>query len=89
MDVHVKNRWKGGTLELYYSVQRGKISGIDFRGDFLAMRPLEDIKDALTGCRFTGEDVGKILDGFDLTDYFGSIGREAILSAMFENSAGS
>ncbi|MBR0352727.1 MAG: lipoate--protein ligase [Oscillospiraceae bacterium] len=89
MDVHVKNRWKGGTLELYYSVKRGAVKEICFRGDFLAMCPLKDITDALTGCRFTKEDVGKILDGFDLKDYFGTIGREEILSTMFENSAGS
>ena len=89
MDVHEKHRWKGGTLEVYYSVKRGLIMEICFLGDFLAMRPLRDITDALTGCRFTKKDVSEILEGYDLTDYFGSITCDEIIATLFENTAGS
>ena len=89
MDIHGKKRWQGGTLELYYSVRRGAISEIRFYGDFLAMCPLKDIADALTGCRYRPEDVGKILDRFDLSYYFGTISRREILATMFENNSGS
>ena len=89
MDIHTKNRWSGGTLELFYSVKRGIITDICFFGDFLSMCPPEEVADSLKGCIYKKEDVAEILDRTDLKQYFGSITRDEILSTLFENAAGS
>ena len=89
MEFHKKRRWEGGTLEISYSQKRGKITEIEFYGDFLSMCPLTDLKDALIGCCCKTEDIKAVLDRFDLTVYFGTISATEILLTMFENTAGS
>ena len=89
MDIHTKNRWNGGTLELFYSVKRGTITEICFFGDFLSMYPPDEIAESLKGCIYKEEDVAEILDRFDLKLYFGTITRDEILSTVFENAVGS
>lgn len=89
MDIHKKNRWNGGTLELFYSVKRGTITEICFIGDFLSMCPPDEIAESLKGCIYKKEEVAEILDRYDLKLYFGTITLNEILSTIFENAVGS
>ena len=50
-------------------IEEGRICALVFYGDFLAMRPLEDITSALEGCLMRREDVAAVLDGFPLNEY--------------------
>ena len=78
-----KRRWEGGTLEPCAEVDKGLICRIVFYGDFLSVRPLDDITDALAGCPFRREDAAAVLDRFPLAEYFGSITRDQVLDTLF------
>ena len=78
-----KRRWEGGTLEPCAEVDKGLIHQIVFYGDFLSVRPLDDITAALTGCPFRREDAAAVLDRFPLAEYFGAITRDQVLDTLF------
>ena len=78
-----RRRWSGGGLEVRAQIEEGRICALVFYGDFLAMRPLEDITSALEGCLMRREDVAAVLDGFPLNEYFGGISRQELLDTIF------
>ena len=78
-----RRRWDGGTLEPHLEVEKGRITGIVFYGDFLSLRSLAPGTGALLGCPFRREDVGAVLDRFPLAQYFGAVTREEILNTLF------
>ena len=82
-----RRRWDGGTLEPHLEVEKGCITGVVFYGDFLSLRPLEPVAEALLGCPFRREDVGAVLDRFPLEQYFGTITRDEILDTLFYTGA--
>ena len=82
-----RRRWNGGTLEPHLEVEKGRITGMVFYGDFLSLHSLEAVTEALTGCPFRREDVGAVLDRFPLEQYFGTITRDEILDTLFYTGA--
>ena len=78
-----RRRWDGGTLEPHLSVEKGRITGIVFYGDFLSLSSLDPVTEALLDCPFRREDVAAVLDRFPLPQYFGAITREEILDTLF------
>ena len=82
-DLRNKRRWEGGILEPCVEVEQGMIRQIVFYGDFLAVRPLDAVTEALEGCPFRREDVGAVLDRVPLREYFGAITRDEILDTLF------
>ncbi|MFV0498006.1 MAG: lipoate--protein ligase [Candidatus Fimivivens sp.] len=82
-----KRRYEGGCLAPQVAVQKGVITDIAFYGDFLSLRPLDELCDALKGCPFRSADVGAVLDRFPLTELFGSIRREEVLDVLFHIEA--
>lgn len=81
-----KRYWPGGCLEAYAAVEKGMISDIFFRGDFLSRCPLEGLLANLRGVPFTAEAVGGVLSRRCLKDYFGDITKEEILTTLFDHS---
>ena len=78
-----RRRWDGGTLEPHLSVEKGRITGIVFYGDFLSLSSLDPVTEALLDCPFRREDVAAVLDRFPLAQYFGAVTREEILDTLF------
>lgn len=78
-----RRRWEGGTLQPGVEVREGRIAAIAFYGDFLSLRPLDGLCEALCGCPFRPSEVGAVLDRFVLPEYFGTITREEILETLF------
>lgn len=70
-----RRRWEGGLLEPDLSVENGRITRADFYGDFLSLRPLDELSRALCGCAFRREDVEAVLRRFEPREYFGGIIR--------------
>lgn len=79
-----KNRFDGGILEVRVSVEKGMVSEITFFGDFLSLRDLSPLCDALQGVPFRQEDFAEILQRYPLHEYFGSITLEEILYTLFD-----
>ena len=78
-----KRYWTGGGLEVRADVAQGVITDIFFYGDFLAVRGMEEVTEALRGCPFRAEDFAAVLDRFDLSKFFGAISKEEILETVF------
>ena len=78
-----KRYWTGGSLEVRADVAQGVITDIIFYGDFLAVRGMEEVTEALRGCPFRAEDFAAVLDRFDLSKFFGAISKEEILETVF------
>lgn len=78
-----KRYWDGGGLEVQADVADGVITDIVFYGDFLAVRGMEDVTDALRGCPFRAEDFAAVLDKFPLDQFFGAITKEEVLETVF------
>lgn len=83
--MNSKRYWSGGCLEVYAAIEKGMVSDIFFRGDFLSLRPLDDLQASLRGVPFTAEAVEGVLSRGGLKEYFGDITKEEILATIFDN----
>ena len=79
-----RRRWEGGLLEPDLSVENGRITRADFYGDFLSLRPLDELSRALCGCAFRREDVEAVLRRFEPREYFGGITAGEVLATIFD-----
>lgn len=77
-----KQRFDGGTLDVRFSLEKGRIMKVKFYGDFLSVKPLDELESAFLGCRFRNEDITIVLEQFNLKDFFGSIKKNEILSLL-------
>lgn len=82
-DLTNRRKWDGGILEPVISLDKGRISGITFYGDFLAVSPLDGLTEALAGCAFQRSDVERVLDRFPLSELFGTITKGEVLDTIF------
>ena len=82
-DMTGKRYWDGGCLEVGVSVAHGVITDVRFHGDFLAVRSVEPLVEALRGVPFRREDVRRVLDSQPMSELFGGITEEQVLDTMF------
>lgn len=86
-DRVARRRFPGGLLELHLTVKAGRIEGIRIFGDFLALRPVESLADALLGCPYRREDLTAVLDGMPLEDHLGTITAEQFLDTLLDGES--
>lgn len=72
-----------GLLEFYYSVEKGRISEIEIKGDYFFTKPTEDFMKALKDTRFTKEAVAEKIAASDTGSYFSGVSEDEILSMFF------
>lgn len=82
-DFHNKAWFAGGELEVGICVTDGRIEKAVFYGDFMALRSLDEVAEALEGCLFKKESIKLILSEIPLAEYFGTIKINEILSVIF------
>lgn len=77
-------RTTGGTLEMNLQVTRGGIiEAARITGDFFHIRDIEPVERALVGVPHEEAAIRKVLDGFDLDQYFSKVSKEDLIAAMF------
>lgn len=76
-------RCKGGTIEIYMEVSRGKIKGIRFFGDFFGSREPLELEQCLVGVEHNESALQTALGAHNLEEYFGSVTLDEIVAAMF------
>ena len=87
--VQTKKKWDGGILDIRTEAEHGLISDIRFYGDFLSLRPLDQLERSFIGTRFERAAVKSAIDdylkynGHRLSEYFGSIQEDEILDTIF------
>lgn len=83
LELHGRKRFPGGSLELFLSTGEGVIRQLRLAGDFLSMRPVEDLAAALEGCPYEPAAVSARLAPFDLREYLGGISEAELLELLF------
>lgn len=76
-------RTPAGTLEAYLDVQQGKIESIRIFGDFFSSRPVSELEAALKGTPHEESALRSKLAELPLSEYFGAVTNEEILSLLF------
>ncbi|MEE3928250.1 lipoate--protein ligase [Mycoplasmopsis ciconiae] len=76
-------KFNGGILSVKINVEHNIIDNIVFEGDFLSKKDVSDVEKALIGCEYNKEEFTKILERFELEEYFGGIEKREILELVF------
>ncbi len=74
---------KSGTLEFDLDVRNGTIVHIKIFGDYFNRFDTEDIEAALTGVPHQEKEIRKVLEPFNLDDYFAGIRTDELVNGMF------
>ncbi len=72
-----------GKVEVYLEVQEGFIASCSIRGDFLSIKPIEDLENHLNNTAFDKETLMTCLNTIDLSPYLGGITADEFLSVLF------
>lgn len=80
-----KQRFDGcGCVEVYLSVSRGLIDGIEFRGDFFSTSDLSELSEKLIGLRPEAAAYTTVLQNVDISRYFTGLNNEQFLRLLCE-----
>ncbi len=71
-----------GTVEMQLDVKEGKIRNAVFFGDFFSAQDPEEFAKRLIGLRPIQEDVEKVLESTDISQYFANLNKENFLSIL-------
>ncbi len=83
-DIVNEKRFPGGKIEFAAEVKEGVIESIRFFGDYLGIRPVDEVEESLSGQKFEIDSVRTRLEQFSLGEYFGKITLDELLEVMFE-----
>ena len=76
-------RFPSGIVELYLTVEGGKIKDLDIRGDYFFTSPTEEFTRKLIGTPHTRQDIEKKIGTLDPGAYFAGISSEDIVNLFF------
>lgn len=75
-------RFPAGKVQLSYEVAGGKLIHMKIRGDFLSLKPIEELEEGLSGTPFHAESILKRLKKVPLSEYLGGITAEELIDCM-------
>ncbi len=81
-DTQIRRRFPGGLVEIHLSVRHGVIDALQIYGDFLALRPMDSLIAALTGCPYRRDALETALAPLPLADFLGGITAPELLSVL-------
>lgn len=76
-------RTDGGTIEMHMNVSKGKIIDVKIHGDFFHIKDIEPIERALENIKHEEKEIRKVLQQFNLKEYFNNITEDDLVSIMF------
>ena len=71
-----------GTVQAICSVDKGKLTGLEFGGDFLGGLPSEELAAKLIGCRYEKNALLEALKGLNVGAYFDSVGPQELIRVL-------
>jgi len=77
-------QFPGGLIEIYLTVNKGKIADIKIFGSYFFIKETKDIEDILTGADHTPDGVRERLEKINLSDYFNNVAGEEFLSLFWD-----
>ncbi|MGY6172146.1 lipoate--protein ligase [Candidatus Mycoplasma pogonae] len=82
-EVTNKAKFDNGILEVSFNTSNDHITAIEFRGDFLSKKDIDEILPLFYNVKYRRQDVAEVLEKIDLNDYFGGLQKDEILSLIF------
>ncbi len=81
-DFRRRARFACGTVEVGVKIDRGRISALEFSGDFIGDRPASQLASALTGVRFGREAIAEALSAVRVRDYLPGVSAEELCELL-------
>ena len=78
-------RFKDGKIDILLEVKNGKVEGCSIFGDFLAIKPVSVIEDAIKGSLYRRDALTKAISEIKLAEYFGAVSQEELLDLLLGN----
>jgi lipoate-protein ligase A len=75
-------RFPGGEIDMRLDLQDGRIAAIRLFGDYMGSGDVAEVEQRLTGVPYDREAILTALGDMELGDYFGTIGRDEVLSVV-------
>ena len=82
-----KQKFRCGTIEAHFSVEKGMLTALTFGGDFLGNRPAEELARHLVGCRYERDALAGRLGKLSVADYFDHLTPDELLSLLQESTS--
>lgn len=76
-------RIKGGIIEMNMNVSSGMITEVKIYGDFFHIKDIEPIERALENIKHEESAIRKVLQQFNLKEYFNEVTEDDLVSIMF------
>lgn len=74
-----------GWIELSFDINKGKLENLKILGDYFGTKDTKDLEIALENTEYEKSEIKKVLDNFDLKEYFGNQCKiEDILDLFFK-----
>lgn len=76
-------RTPGGTIEMNMNVSKGIITDVRITGDFFHIKDIDVVERALENIKHEETAIRKVLEEFDLSEYFNKVTEDDLVSIMF------
>lgn len=80
--VNQRKHFDMGTIDVRFNIENGLIQEAKIYGDFFGSQDASEISEALKDTKFDTADIKKVLDQFNLDEYFKGIDSAEILKLM-------
>ncbi|BAK93985.1 lipoate-protein ligase A [Tetragenococcus halophilus NBRC 12172] len=73
-----------GIVDVHLSTEKGKISAIQFFGDFFGTKDIEGLEEILQGVTYKYETIKDALEGVDVSEYIFNFSNQALLDLLMK-----
>ena len=77
---------QGGLVQIFMNVEKAKINDIKIYGDFLSKKNISHILEELKGTEYSKDAILKVLNKFNLSEYFGTITAEDLVNLILKGT---
>ena len=82
---HNSHRFPDGKIDIILEVRNGKVEDCRIFGDFLALRPVSVIEEAIKGSYYDRDSLLAAISEIKLTEYIGAVSKEELLDLLLGN----
>lgn len=83
-NVRKQDRFEGvGKIDMRVEVNKGLIEQITIYGDFAGLQPVAELEQRLMGVRYDPDALAGVLEPVDISGYFGSLEKAALLRLLY------
>ena len=78
-----ETRYPGGGIEALLEVEKGRVQGLKFYGDFFGQRDVAELEQKLLGCRYEPEALRACMNSVEIGNYFVNFGLDELISLLY------